>query len=764
MTAPDRPIRHARLAAALALLLLATLPILHPAAPASADSGLRVAVLEFTNASTDPQFDPLGKGLQSMLTTDLAAVEALQMVERGRLTEIQDEIDLGRSGAVDADTAVRFGKLAGASHLLAGSFTVVGESMRLDARLFRVSDGSIQFTEAISGETEAFFELEKTLVAGLIKSFGLKLAARERAAVGRIHTADFEAFTAFSVGIDLFDQEAYDDALEQLRAATARDEDFKLARVTLEEYEQLIASLRTRRDELASARRELERLEQLQRAQGEALMVQRLFEIAADGDPKSHRQRLTALLLLTVGYGNLGRNKGKLGDLRGSEDRWAMERTAEVMARSYFSEALPLWPAIPPVIDDDFYRGLPEEDFDADFAEAVEYLFERGADHPENRRNYLLNGLRYPRDMARLLHLDRREEVALRETLIERGLELDPRDYWRKEQKEALIDDYRLVLRLDEATALLSEGAGGEDNPHVLEGIAREVEHNRDYQALLDETKSPERMAEWIMLAQAAGWSRGPIVTQGRNHLLGAEPDDHGWALLNKMRTRGFGKDGYVLLGRHPAWALQAAWWLRTGARSDPLRGDSLRYYKPGDKSDELDTLLLLDGVPREELSVRFELGWQRASDWYFGSAMRDLPPEPEWTDGRPRVAFLFGVRDVLVEKQEDESGEDVVTRPMTGHAIVFLADEIQLVRVTESQRGIWDRKEAFDEPVLERAPVRWPKGKRAKISIRVDHRHVKVTVDGKTSTFAAPTERTGFYGLQLRGFGYADFEKLSIE
>ena len=748
----------------LLIVLLLAAPLLTTTPQAQAEAALRVAVLEFTNASTDPKFDPLGKGLQSMLTTDLSSVEALQLVERGRLTEIQAEIELGRTGAVDAETAVRFGQLAGASHLLTGSFTVVGENMRLDARLFRVQDGSVQFGQEISGETDAFFELEKRLVTGLIKSFGLKLAARERAAVARIHTADFEAFRSFSLGIDLFDREAYDDALERLRDATERDEDFKLARVTLAEYEQLIASLRTRRDELAAARDELERLEKLQAVQGEAEMVRRLFSIAAEEGGKSQRRRLTALHTLTVAYANIGRNLGKLGDLRQVEDQWAMLRTADVLARSYWSEAMPLWPGLPPVIDDDFYRGLPEEDFEADFAASVEYLFERGADYPENRRNYLLDNLRYPRQMARLLHLDVAEEVRLRESLVEAGYDLDPGDYWREEQKDALVQDYRKVLRLDEATALLTQGAGGEDNPHVLEGIAREVEHNRDYQALLEQSENPERMAEWIMLAQANGWSRGPIVTQGKEHFMGPQPDAVGWARLNDVRRDGFGKDEYVLIGRHPAWTLQGAWWLRTGPRTDPLRADSLRYYKPAGKTDTLDTIVLLDGVPREDLTARFELGFDRPDDWAQPSRMRDLPEEQPWTDDRPAVGFLLGVRDVMVEEQEDEAGEDVLVRPMTGLLVLLTSDEVQLLRQTEAARGMWDRKDAFEREVLGSAPVRWPRGKRSKVTIKVDDRAIKVTIDGKTHSFASPAERSGFYGFQSWGFGYWDVQGLQID
>lgn len=747
------------------LPLLVLLPLLDPRQPALADTALRVAVLEFTNASTDPQFDPLGKGLQSMLTTDLASVQALQLVERSRLVEIQAEIDLGRSGAVDAATAVRFGRLAGASHLLAGSFVVVGSGMRLDARLFRVEDGQVQFGEDISGETEAFFELEKRLVDALIRSFGLTLAARERAAVSRIHTADFEAFRSFSLGIDLFDRQDYDRAIERLRDAAARDEDFKLARVTLEEYERLIASLRTRSDELAAARQEMERLERLQAAQGEVRVAQRLFAIAAEEGPTAARRRLTALHSLAVAYANLGTDKGKLHDLRASEDRWGLQRTAEVLARSYWAEAMPLWPQVPPVVDPDFFRDLPgEATFDADFDEAMGWLWDRGSDYPENRRNYLLDSLRYPADMARLLHLDRAQAVELRERLVQAGQELQPGDWWQEEQTKALVEDYRSVLRLDEATALLTRDSAGEQNPYVLEGIAREVEQNRDIQALLDGTANRERMAEWVMLARADGWSQVPIVTQGREHFMGPVPDAHGLALLNDVREDGFDRDEYVLIGDHPAWTLQGGWWLRTGPRSDPLRAESLRYYKPGDATDELETIVLLDGVPRQDVDVSFELGFERPDDWAQPSRMRDLPEEEPWTHGRPALGFLFGVRDVDVEKQETAKGEEELTRPLTAWLVLFAKDEVQLVRQVESERGIWDRKAAFRREVLGSAPVRWPKGRRAKVSIRIDDRGVQVTVDGKAHRFDAPQEWQGFYGLQSWGFGYWDLEGLRVE
>jgi len=46
---------------------------------------------------------------------------------------------------------VRIGKLAGATHLVTGTFTVVGGQMRLDTRMFGVADGPSVLAEKIEG-------------------------------------------------------------------------------------------------------------------------------------------------------------------------------------------------------------------------------------------------------------------------------------------------------------------------------------------------------------------------------------------------------------------------------------------------------------------------------------------------------------------------------------------------------------------------------------------------------------------------------------
>ena len=75
-------------------------------------------------------------------------------------------------------------------------------------------------------------------------------------------TDPYDEFLAFKTTI----RTRYDEAMEALRTASEADEDFKLARVTLEEYEDLLVELRSRADALEVTRAESRRLERLAEA------------------------------------------------------------------------------------------------------------------------------------------------------------------------------------------------------------------------------------------------------------------------------------------------------------------------------------------------------------------------------------------------------------------------------------------------------------------------------------------------------------------
>lgn len=106
-----------------------------------------VAVWPFSNGGSfgsDPwDYEALGIGLQQMLITELAQNSNLRLVERSRLREILDELELGKSGYVDPSTTARVGKLVQARYMIVGSFVDANGTMRLDARVDDVETGEV---------------------------------------------------------------------------------------------------------------------------------------------------------------------------------------------------------------------------------------------------------------------------------------------------------------------------------------------------------------------------------------------------------------------------------------------------------------------------------------------------------------------------------------------------------------------------------------------------------------------------------------------
>ncbi len=203
---------------------------------------MRVAVLDFTPAAPS-ELDPLGAGLQSMITTDLSLAPNVVLVERARLKDVQAELHLQQSGAADKATAAKIGELAGASHLVVGSFTVAGGKMRLDARMFVVGSGEITLAEKMEGPQASFFELEKQLVDKIVAGMGVRPSRKQKQEMQKPETKDSEASKQYSQGLALFDAGKLDEATAAMQAAVGRDRSSALAQARLSEWQKLLPAL-----------------------------------------------------------------------------------------------------------------------------------------------------------------------------------------------------------------------------------------------------------------------------------------------------------------------------------------------------------------------------------------------------------------------------------------------------------------------------------------------------------------------------------------
>jgi tetratricopeptide (TPR) repeat protein len=201
-----------------------------------------IAVMPLRFSGPDTTLRPLERGFAELLTTDLARSSQLTLVERSRMQALLDEMALQRSGATDATSNVRAGKLVRAGRVVQGSLNQVGAfDLRADAAVVDVPTSQIRGSVNASDQLEAVFNLEKRIALDLFGQLGVTLSPAERNAIEQRPTRSMQAFLAYSRGLRAEDEGKYDDAARYFNEAVRIDPGFQSAQQKSQEATQAAA-------------------------------------------------------------------------------------------------------------------------------------------------------------------------------------------------------------------------------------------------------------------------------------------------------------------------------------------------------------------------------------------------------------------------------------------------------------------------------------------------------------------------------------------
>jgi len=191
-----------------------------------------VAVTAFQNIGPET-LGPLGKGLATMLISDLSKVPDLQVVERVKLQMLLQEMNLGTSGVVNEETAPKVGKLLKSRHVATGSLLEPEkESLQIFSAVVDTEQADHLDAREAQGKLSKFFDLEKTIACGIVEDLGRNCSDMP-GSFYKVHTKSLAALSSFSIGLDYLDQEEYDRARAQFQKAVDEDPGFDLAKETL---------------------------------------------------------------------------------------------------------------------------------------------------------------------------------------------------------------------------------------------------------------------------------------------------------------------------------------------------------------------------------------------------------------------------------------------------------------------------------------------------------------------------------------------------
>jgi len=722
---------------------LAALALCGVASTARADE-MRVAVMEFTSAAKDPDLDALGKGLQSMVTTDLAQVQSVKVVERQRLRDIEAELKLGKSAAVDPKTASKIGKLAGASHLFGGSFTVVGDKMRLDGRLVAVQSGEVLLAEQISGEKALFFELEQQLVKRVIDTIGVKLQPKEKAALARPHTADFQAFKKFSDGIQAFDDGKLELAMKSLNEATAIDKDFKLASLTLEEYERLAAQVRQKAAAAGRVEDEVRRLEKNQALATELAAVKKLWALL-DGKstaPEARMQRAWAACVLAGAYrsafGFHSRGPVTSDDLDAAGfGRFSLERTADALTQRFWVDYADLFPKIPPLCVQ--FGGLPSADrVDIAMKHTLGELQKLIANR-EALLSYISNNA-FVDDYGDWLGLDAPGVVKLWERLYKLAERVQLTDGDRETFEREIAERKRRAGDFDGSTQLFAAASRHCKDSYRLRTYAEEIDKNRALVALVGKDAPPELRELYLLKHESPSELERLRAPQAAERLRSS--------LQSAREIRERDRHAMILVSDLPTWRVigpNMGALLRTGPRATDRRTDEVRYegrdssMNPA-KPRPVRPTVLATATRARKLTARFSVEATPPADW---KSYAKTPPGPA------AAGLVFGL-----DKIEARGPREGAPPATIGWAVLVGGDRARLVKLQRQAGG-----DVVTAPVAE-ADVGAARGPRRAVEVSVQPGTVEVTVDGKRAQLAWAAEPDasgeGFAGFVFDGAGYA--------
>lgn len=195
--------------------------VARPAEAQTPDTRPGIAVLPFYNGgSIGPDREDLDAwqvGLQQMLITELSENPALRVVERSRLRELLDELELGRSDRVDPQTAARIGRLVGARYVITGVFMDVSGNVRMDARIVDGETSEILRAREVRGKRDDVYDLLVDLSNRVTSGMRLPALAAGEQATRKARAIPPEAVTLYSKALALQDDGETEEAIELYR-------------------------------------------------------------------------------------------------------------------------------------------------------------------------------------------------------------------------------------------------------------------------------------------------------------------------------------------------------------------------------------------------------------------------------------------------------------------------------------------------------------------------------------------------------------------
>jgi adenylate cyclase len=214
-----------------------------------------IAVLPFTNMSSDAEQEYFADGMTEDLITDISRISGLEVIARHSTFAYKglnpDVRDVGRE--------------LGASHVIEGSVRKAGNTVRITIQLIDATDGKHVWAERYDRELSDVFAIQDEVIGEIVTALSVRLTREEEERVARHPTENLDAYDLFMRGRQqesYFNRESFVAAQRYYEQVIEADPDYAEAWARLAQIHTMNGQFGWVEDIEAADRRALELVEE----------------------------------------------------------------------------------------------------------------------------------------------------------------------------------------------------------------------------------------------------------------------------------------------------------------------------------------------------------------------------------------------------------------------------------------------------------------------------------------------------------------------
>jgi TolB-like protein/Tfp pilus assembly protein PilF len=238
----------------------------------------RIAVLPFTNMSSDPQDEYFADGMTEELITTISGISELRVISRTSVMRYK-----GTSKSVD-----EIGRELKVGAVVEGSVRKAENTVRITAQLIDVDSDNHLWAQSYDRELRGVFAIQSDIAGKIAEALKVELLAGERKGIEKAPTDSVEAHTLYLKGIYNFDKGSPSDierAIEYFELACEQDPGFALAyTMAAISYVSVAGESRSSREAFPKAKQFLAQALSLDSGLAEAYRVQAAISFQYDWD------------------------------------------------------------------------------------------------------------------------------------------------------------------------------------------------------------------------------------------------------------------------------------------------------------------------------------------------------------------------------------------------------------------------------------------------------------------------------------------------